>query len=94
MKKDSGKEEKDKKKRVDEISKMIHRYDDEPDPTSNMGNYNFPQMIFSFCLGFVCMFVLSVNEIQNFKGCYYESRDYWSRQDGRGNVPPNVEGGN
>jgi hypothetical protein len=94
MKKDSGKEEKDKKKRVDEISKMIHPHNDEPDPTANMGNYNFPQMIFAFSLGFVCMFVLSVNEIQKFKGCYYEGRDYWPGQDGRRNVSPNAKGGN
>ena len=32
-----------------------------------LGNYNFPQMLFAFCLGFVTMFVLSVNEINNFK---------------------------
>ena len=85
---------KEKKKRVEEISKMIHPHDDEPDPTADMGNYNFPQMLFAFCLGFVCMFVLSVNEIQEFKGCYYEGRDYWPGQDGRGNVSPNVEGRN
>ena len=87
-------DDKEKKKRVEEISKMIHPHDDEPDPTSDMGNYNFPQMLFAFCLGFVCMFVLSVNEIQEFKGCYYEGRDYWPGQDGRGNVSPNVEGRN
>tara|TARA_R100001129_G_scaffold135436_2_gene96938 strand:- start:57 stop:191 length:135 start_codon:yes stop_codon:yes gene_type:complete len=34
-----------------------------------MGNYNFTQMLFAFCLGFVTMFVLSVNEINEFKGC-------------------------
>jgi len=34
-----------------------------------MGNYNFPQMLFAFCLGFVTMFVLSVDEIHDFKGC-------------------------
>ena len=73
MKKDSDKEKKERQKQVDKVSKMIHPHDDEPDPTVNMGNYNFPQMIFAFSLGFVCMFVLSVNEIQNFKGCYYES---------------------
>tara|TARA_Y100000996_G_C22412165_1_gene597719 strand:+ start:463 stop:696 length:234 start_codon:yes stop_codon:yes gene_type:complete len=61
--------EEEKKKRVDRISKMIHPHDDEPDPTAHMGNYNFPQMLFAFCLGFTCMFVLSINEIEKFKGC-------------------------
>ena len=80
MKKDSDKEKKESQKQVDKVSKMIHPHDDEPDPTVNMGNYNFPQMIFSFCLGFTVMFVLSVNEIQNFKGCYNESLDYWIKE--------------
>ena len=57
------------KKRSEEIAKMIHPHDDEPDPTAYMGNYNFPQMLFAFCLGFVTMFVLAVDEIHNFKGC-------------------------
>ena len=57
------------KKRSEEIAKMIHPHDDEPDPTANDCNYNFPQMLFAFCLGFVCMFVLAVDEIQDFKGC-------------------------
>ena len=48
MKKDPDKKNEDKKKRVDEISKMIHPHDDKPDPTANMGNYNFPQMLFCF----------------------------------------------
>ena len=61
--------EKEKQKRIDEIRKQIHPHDDEPDPTAYMGNYNFPQMLFAFCLGFVTMFVLSVNEINEFKGC-------------------------
>ncbi len=89
-----NKKSKKGKKETDRISKMIHPHDDEPDPTAHMGNYNFPQMLFAFCLGFVTMFVLSVNEIQNFKGCYYEGRDYWPGENGRGNVPPNVEGRN
>ena len=54
---------------VERISRHIHPHDDEPDPTAYMGNYNFPQMLFAFCLGFVTMFILSVNEIHNFKGC-------------------------
>ena len=65
-----GTESDDKSKRSsEEISRMIHPHDDEPDPTAYMGNYNFPQMLFAFCLGFVTMFVLSVDEINEFKGC-------------------------
>ena len=60
----------DKSKRSsEEIAKMIHPHDDEPDPTAYMGNYNFPQMLFAFCLGFCTMFVLAVDEINDFKGC-------------------------
>jgi len=59
----------DKKKEAERIRKMIHPHDDEPDPTANMGNYNFPQMLFAFCLGFCTMFVLAVDEINDFKGC-------------------------
>ena len=66
MKKETDEE---KKKRIEKITKMIHPHEDEPDPTARMGNYNFPQMLFSFCLGFVTMFVLSVNEINEFKSC-------------------------
>ena len=58
-----------KSKRQLEIERMIHPHDDEPDPTAYMGNYNFPQMLFAFCLGFATCFVISVNEIHNFKGC-------------------------
>ena len=61
--------EEERKKRVEEFARHMHPHDDEPDPTVHMGNYNFPQMLFAFCLGFVTMFVLSVNEINNFKGC-------------------------
>ena len=61
--------EKEKQKRIDEIRKQIHPHDDEPDPTAYMGNYNFPQMLFAFCLGFVTMFVLFQNELNEFKGC-------------------------
>ena len=57
------------KKSSEKIAKMIHPHDDDPDPTANMGNYNFPQMLFAFCLGFVTMFVLAIDEIQDFKGC-------------------------
>ena len=62
-------ESEDKLKRSLEISKMIHPHDDEPDPTAYMGNYNFPQMLFAFCVGFCTMFVLAVDEINDFKGC-------------------------
>ena len=62
-------DEKKRKEVVDKIRKHIHPHDDEPDPTAYMGNYNFPQMLFAFCLGFATMFVVSVNEINNFKGC-------------------------
>ena len=58
-----------KKKGSRKDHKGIFIPDDEPDPTAYMGNYNFPQMLFAFCLGFVTMFVLSVNEINEFKGC-------------------------
>ena len=61
--------EKERQKRIDQIRKQIHPHDDEPDPTAYMGNYNFPQMLFAFCLGFATMFVLSIKEIENFKGC-------------------------
>ena len=60
----------DKSKRSsEEIARMIHPHDDEPDPTAYMGNYNFPQMLFAFCIGFATMFVLAVDEINDFKGC-------------------------
>ena len=65
-----GTEQEDKlKKSSEDIAKMIHPHDDEPDPTSYMGNYNFPQMLFAFCLGFVTMFVLFADELNDFKGC-------------------------
>ena len=62
----------DKSKRsleVERIAKHIHPHDDEPDPTAYMGNYNFPQMLFAFCVGFATMFVLAIDEINDFKGC-------------------------
>ena len=62
-------ESEDKSKRSLEIAKMIHPHDDEPDPTAHMGNYNFPQMLFAFCIGFCTMCVLAVDEINDFKGC-------------------------
>ena len=61
--------ERQKRERIKKIAKHIHPHDDGFDPTAYMGNYNFPQMLFAFCLGFVTMFVLSVNEINEFKGC-------------------------
>ena len=63
------KEDEEKKKRIEQISKHLHPHDDEPDPTAYMGNYNFPQMLFAFCLGVATMFVAAVNEIDKFKGC-------------------------
>ena len=63
------KSEEERKKEVEKISRMIHPHDDEPDPTAYMGNYNFPQMLFAFCLGFATMFILAVDEINDFKGC-------------------------
>jgi len=68
MKKESERE-REKRERIEQISKHLHPHDDEPDPTAHMGNYNFPQMLFAFCLGFATMFVLAVDEINDFKGC-------------------------
>ena len=65
----SKKTEEERKKVVEKISKHIHPHDDEPDPSAHMENYNFPQMLFAFCLGFCTMFVLAVDEINDFKGC-------------------------
>ena len=48
--------EKEKQKRIKEVAKHLHPHDDEPDPTAYMGNYNFPQMLFAFCLG-LCNYV-------------------------------------
>ena len=61
--------EKERQKRIEEISKHLHPHDDDPDPTAYLGSYNFPQMLFAFCLGFATMFLLSINEIDKFKGC-------------------------
>ena len=61
--------EEERKKGIEDIARHMHPHDDEPDPTAYNGNYNFPQMIFAFCLGFVTMFVLSIDEIEKFKGC-------------------------
>ena len=61
--------EEERKKRIEQVSKHLHPHDDEPDPTAYMGNYNFPQMLFAFCLGVATMFVAAVNEIDKFKGC-------------------------
>ena len=51
------KEDEEKKKRIEQISKHLHPHDDEPDPTAYMGNYNFPQMLFAFCPGAGTIFV-------------------------------------
>ena len=50
----------------------MHPHNDPEDPTAHDCNYNFPQMLFAFCLGFCCMFVLAIDEIQDFKGCPIE----------------------
>ena len=46
-----------------------HPHNDPEDPTANDCNYNFAQMLFAFCLGATVMFVLAVDEINDFKGC-------------------------
>ena len=61
--------EEERKKKIEEIARHMHPHDDEPDPTAYMGNYNFSQMLFAFCLGFVTMFVLFADELNDFKGC-------------------------
>ena len=61
--------EEERKKRIEQVSKHLHPHDDEPDPTAYMGNYNFPQMLFDFCLGCATIFVAAVNEIDKFNGC-------------------------
>ena len=65
----SKKTEEERKKETERIARHMHPRDDEPDPTAYMGNYNFPQMLFAFCIGFCTMFVLAVDEINDFKGC-------------------------
>ena len=51
---------------------MVYRPDDEEDPTAIDCNYNFPQVIFAFILGLTAMFLISVDEIRDFKGCDYQ----------------------
>ena len=63
------KKTREQREKIDRIAKHLHPHDDPPDPTAHMGNYNFPQMLFAFCLGFCTMFVLDVDEINDFKGC-------------------------
>jgi len=72
----------------------MHPHNDEEDPTANECNYNFPQLVFAFLLGSIMMFLLSINEVQKFKGCYYESRTYRIGTDGRRNVSPYDESRN
>jgi len=67
---------------------MVYNPNDEEDPTANDCNYNFPQVLFAFIFGVVAMFLMSVNEIQKFKGCTYESRTDRTWTYGRGNVSP------
>jgi len=68
---------------------MVYNPNDEEDPTAEECNYNFAQVLFAFIVGVVAMFLMSVNEIQKFKGCTYESRSYRTRSNGRRDVPSN-----
>jgi len=54
---------------------MVYRPDDEEDPTANDCNYNLPQVIFAFILGLTAMFLLSIDEIRDFKGCTYQQME-------------------
>ena len=72
---------------------MVYHPNDEEDPTAEECNYNFAQVLFAFIVGVAAMFLMSVNEIQKFKGCTYESRSNWTRTNGRRNVPPNENQG-
>ena len=62
----------------------MHPHDDPEDPTANDCNYNFPQVLFAFVLGFTCMFVLAVDEIQDFKGCPMNDNPLKWRDQARG----------
>jgi hypothetical protein len=62
----------------------MHPHDDPEDPTANDCNYNFPQVLFAFVLGFTCMFVLAVDEIQDFKGCPINEKPLKWRDQARG----------
>ena len=62
----------------------MHPHDDPEDPTANDCNYNFPQVLFAFILGFTCMFVLAVDEIQDFKGCPINDKPLKWRDQARG----------
>ena len=62
----------------------MHPHDDPEDPTANDCNYNFPQVLFAFVLGFTCMFVLAVDEIQDFKGCPMNDKPLKWRDQARG----------
>jgi|TARA_B100001939_G_scaffold334379_1_gene335268 hypothetical protein len=59
----------------------LHPHNDPEDPSANDCNYNFPQVLFAFVLGFTCMFVLAVDEIQDFKGCPMDEKPLlWKNQ--------------
>ena len=62
----------------------MHPHHDPEDPTANDCNYNFPQVLFAFVLGFTCMFVLAVDEIQDFKGCPINEKPLKWRDQARG----------
>lgn len=51
---------------------MVYHPKDEEDPTANDCNYNFPQLVVAFILGLLCMFLLSIDDIRDYKGCDYQ----------------------
>ena len=66
----------------------MHPHDDPEDPTANDCNYNFPQVLFAFILGFTCMFVLAVDEIQDFKGCPMDGHPFLWKEKSLGTTKP------
>ena len=67
------KSEEERKKEVEKIARHIHPHDDEPDPTAYMGNYNFPQMLFAFCVdSLLCLYCRSTKST-NLKGVHSQS---------------------
>ena len=61
---------------------MVYNPNDDEDPTADDCNYNFPQVAVAFLMGVIMMFLLNLNEIQKFKVCNYESRNYWIGKNG------------
>ena len=60
--------EEERQKRIEKLAKQIHPHDDEPDPTATWETIIFPNAI-RFLRRFCTMFVLAVDEINDFKGC-------------------------